>query len=196
VKVCPTGIDIRNGTQLECVNCTACIDACDSMMDAVGLPRGLIRYASERSIATKKPARYTPRMKAYTVLMVILIGVEAVLLSTRSDISVTIMRTPGQLFQDQAGGQLSNLYNYKLLNKTYGDREVTLRPENFRGSIRIVGREALTIPKSGYASGALFIYREKSLVTERKTDLRIGVYEGDRKIQTVDATFLGPFSAN
>lgn len=60
VKVCPTGIDIRNGTQLECVNCTACIDACDFMMEQTGRPKGLIRYASENGIASKQKLRFTP----------------------------------------------------------------------------------------------------------------------------------------
>ncbi len=69
VKVCPTGIDIRNGTQLECINCTACMDACDKMMSAVGLPEGLIRYASENSIAEKKKWKFTWRMKAYSIVM-------------------------------------------------------------------------------------------------------------------------------
>src|SRR5690606_12468123 len=61
VDVCPTGIDIRNGTQLECVNCTACIDACDHMMESVGLPRGLIRYDSEEGIVNKAAKKFTPR---------------------------------------------------------------------------------------------------------------------------------------
>lgn len=195
VKVCPTGIDIRNGTQMECVNCTACIDACNHMMDAVGLPRDLIRYASETGLETRKPARFTLRMKAYTVVMVLLLGVEAFLLVTRSDVSVNILRTPGQLFQEQPGGRLSNLYNYKLLNKTYADKTITLKPENFRGSIEIVGGRSLHIPKSGDAQGELFIYRDKADVHLRKTDLKIGVYEGGKRIQIVNATFLGPFTA-
>src|SRR5690606_35046084 len=66
VHVCPTGIDIRNGTQLECVNCTACIDACDDIMDKIEKPRGLIRFASENQIAKKAKFRFTPRMFAYT----------------------------------------------------------------------------------------------------------------------------------
>ena len=196
VNVCPTGIDIRNGTQMECVNCTACIDACNHMMDAVGLPRELIRYASETSIQTRKPARFTLRMKAYTVVMILLLAVEGILLATRTDVSANILRTPGQLFQEQSGERLSNLYNYKLLNKTYADKTITLRPENFKGTIEIVGDETLTIPKGGYARGALFIYRDKADVKERKTDLTIGVYEDGKKIQTVKATFLGPFNAN
>lgn len=75
VKVCPTGIDIRNGTQLECTNCTACIDACNKMMEAVNLPTSLIRYASEANIAEKRPWRFTWRMKGYTAVMAVLLGV-------------------------------------------------------------------------------------------------------------------------
>ncbi|HEV7230632.1 MAG TPA: cytochrome c oxidase accessory protein CcoG, partial [Bacteroidia bacterium] len=66
VKVCPTGIDIRNGTQLECVNCTACIDACDEVMESVGFEKGLIRFASENGIARKEKLRITSRMIAYS----------------------------------------------------------------------------------------------------------------------------------
>ncbi len=69
VKVCPTGIDIRNGTQLECINCTACIDACDHMMESVGFKKGLIRFASENNIALGEKQRYTTRMKLYTLLL-------------------------------------------------------------------------------------------------------------------------------
>src|SRR5690606_5351718 len=131
VKVCPTGIDIRNGTQLECINCTACIDACDKMMTAVNLPTGLIRYASANSITNKQPFRFTGRMRAYTIVMVLLLGIEAYLLTTREDVGISLLRTPGQLYQEQPGNQLSNLFNYKFLNKTYDDKELTLKPENF-----------------------------------------------------------------
>ncbi len=196
VNVCPTGIDIRNGTQLECVNCTACIDACNHMMDAVGLPPNLIRYASEEGIATGKSAKFTRRMKAYTVVMVLLLGLEVFLLNSRSDVAVAILRTPGQLFQEQPNEQISNVYNYKLLNKTYADKTVVLKPENFKGTIKIVNNKPLHIAKGEDAQGALFIYRDKADVTERKTDLEVGVYEGEKRIETVNVTFLGPFTAN
>ena len=95
VKVCPTGIDIRNGTQMECVGCTACIDACNKMMDAVNRPQGLIRYASENGITDGKKLRYTGRMKFYTVMLFILTGLLATLLLTRKEIDGTIIRTTG-----------------------------------------------------------------------------------------------------
>jgi cytochrome c oxidase accessory protein FixG len=195
VKVCPTGIDIRNGTQMECINCTACIDACNYMMDAVGLPRDLIRYDSENGIRDKKPARFTARMKAYTTVMLILLVAEVFLLATRSDVGANILRTSGQLYQEQPGGKISNLYNYKLINKTYADKQVSMRPENFDGEIRLIGAKTLQIPKEGYASGEMFILLNNKDVRQRKTELRIGVYEGGKKLQTITTTFLGPFKA-
>lgn len=194
IKVCPTGIDIRNGTQMECVNCTACIDVCNHMMDAVGLPPNLIRYASENAISTGKPNRFTSRMKAYTVVMIVLLAVEVVLLASRSDIGASIIRTSGQLYQEQEGGKLSNLYNYKLINKTYLDKKVTLKPENFSGEIRLIGKPTLSIPKGSDAMGEMFIVIDKKDVKKRKSDLTIGMYEGDKKISTISTTFLGPFT--
>ncbi len=194
VKVCPTGIDIRNGTQLECVNCTACIDACNKMMDAVGLPEGLIRYASENNITNKKPWSMTWRMKAYSVVMCLLLGILVWLLASRTDVGVTLLRTPGQLYQELPDHRMSNLYNYKILNKTFKDKEVSLKIENLKGSIKLVGEEKLIIPKDGYATGTLFVYLDNNEIINRKTPLVIGVYEGGVKINTIKTSFLGPFS--
>src|SRR5208283_605168 len=74
VAVCPTGIDIRNGLQMECVNCTACMDACDSVMTKVDRPPGLIRYASLNSIERGEPFRVTPRMGGYAAILAVLVG--------------------------------------------------------------------------------------------------------------------------
>ena len=194
VKVCPTGIDIRNGTQLECVNCTACMDVCNKMMESVGMPRGLIRYDSENSIANKKPHAFTWRMKAYTTVMCILLGILVWLLASRTDVGITVLRTPGQLYQEQPNHQISNLYNYKVLNKTFKDKVVTLRPENFNGTITLMGETKIIIPKDGTVAGTMFIYLDSAEVTHRKTQLKIGMYEGDKKIKTITTNFLGPFS--
>jgi cytochrome c oxidase accessory protein FixG len=195
VKVCPTGIDIRNGTQLECINCTACIDACNNMMKAVGFDTGLIRLASENNIAEKKPLRFTGRMKAYTVVMCALLGVLVYLLASRTDVDFSLLRTPGQLYQHQPNGQLSNLYNYRLLNKTYYEKKLSIRPENFKGEIKIVGDDELLIPKEGFASGSMFIYLNESDVHQRKTPLKIAVFEGGKKIRTLTTSFVGPFNS-
>src|SRR3569833_796800 len=83
VKVCPTGIDIRNGLQMECVGCTACIDACNHMMEKTGRPLDLIRYASETGITENEPLRYTLRMKLYTGLLSFLVVILSALLFCR-----------------------------------------------------------------------------------------------------------------
>lgn len=194
VKVCPTGIDIRNGTQMDCINCTACIDACDAMMKAVGFETGLIRFASENNISKKEPSRFTGRMRAYSAVMVVLLGVLVYLLASRTDVGISVLRTPGQLYQELPGGVLSNLYNYKLLNKTYADKQLEFRPENFKGEITLVGEKTLHVPKEEYLSGSLFIKIPNAEVKGRKTQLKIGVYEDGQKIATIKTSFLGPFS--
>lgn len=196
VRVCPTGIDIRNGTQLECINCTACIDACNRMMDAVGLPQDLIRLASENNIAKNRPWVFTVKMKAYSLVMCILLGILVWLLASRTDVGVSLLRTPGQLYQEQPNNQMSNLYNYKMLNKTFKDKEVDLRPENFKGTIKLVGETRLKIPKNGIMSGSMFVFVDKSEMTGRKTKLKIGVFEHGKKISTITTSFLGPFIDN
>lgn len=92
VVVCPTGIDIRNGTQLECVNCTACIDECDTVMERVGLPKGLIRYASEDEIANNEKFSLTTRMKGYIAVLTVLIGILIALLFMRTELEATVLR--------------------------------------------------------------------------------------------------------
>lgn len=194
VRVCPTGIDIRNGTQLECINCTACIDACDKMMDAVNLPKGLIRFASEANIAEKRPWKFTWRMKGYSFVMVLLLGVLVWLLSSRSDVGVTLLRSSGQLYQEQPNNQYSNLYNYKALNKTFKNKTIELRPDNFKGKIVLVGETELNVPKDGTAAGTLFIYMNRADVKYRKTPLLLGVFEEGKRIATIKTSFLGPFA--
>jgi cytochrome c oxidase accessory protein FixG len=195
VNVCPTGIDIRNGTQLECVNCTACIDACNFMMKSVGLPQGLIRYDSENGIANKQSWKFTPRIVAYTVVLCVLIGVLVTLLATRRDVDATIMRTPGMLFQRQDSGQVSNLYNIKLINKTHRNIPVRIELENTRGSVRMVGK-ALEVPGASETESTFFIFLPLSGVSERKTKLTLGIYAGEEKIEMVHTTFLGPLNTN
>ena len=191
VHVCPTGIDIRNGTQLECVNCTACVDACNTIMESVDLPKGLIRYASEAEISDKQKWHFTTRMKAYSAVLTVLIGVIVTLIVMRSDVEATVLRTPGMLFQEQPDGRISNLYNYKVVNKT--SRELPLRFEliGAEGEVELVGKE-IHLERAALAQGALFIKLDKTRLTGTKTTLTVGVYSGDRLIEEVNTTFVGP----
>lgn len=192
VRVCPTGIDIRNGTQLECTNCTACIDACNSMMIATGLPTGLIRYASENNIAKKQKLKFTIRLKAYTAVLFILFTTLTVLLVTRTDVGATLLRTSGQTYQLQPGRRVSNLYSLKLANKTRKTLTLSLKLENLEGDIAIISDKELVVNSGDYKNATLFITLKKADLQGWKTKLKIGLYEGNKKIKTISATFLGP----
>lgn len=119
VHVCPTGIDIRNGTQLECINCTACIDECNDVMVKMKQPKGLIRFASSAEITSGIVKRITFRSVAYTTILLILMSTLTYLLTTRKEIDSTILRTPGMLHQEQGNGMISNMYNFEVVNKTF-----------------------------------------------------------------------------
>lgn len=195
VQVCPTGIDIRNGTQLECVNCTACIDACDSMMEAVNLPKGLIRYASEENIEKKAKFKFTPRLKGYTTVLVILIGVLTGMLFLRNDVEARILRLPGQLYEHQQDNRISNVFTFKLVNKTTEDIEnVQLKLISHKGEVRLVKSDSLIVLKQGFAEGTLFIEIPAASLKGEKEKLKIGVYSNNKLIETTTTNFLGPRS--
>lgn len=191
VRVCPTGIDIRNGTQLECVNCTACIDACDTIMTKVHRPTGLIRYASENNIRQGEKLKVTFRSAAYSVVLLVLVGLLVALLATRKDIQTTIMRAQGMLFQEQPNNQLSNLYNIKLVNKTRKTIPVQLKleTEGLHGEIKQVGNAIEVMPES-VGDGVFFVYLDKADLKTRKTKIEIGVYSGGKKIDKVTTSFM------
>lgn len=192
VRVCPTGIDIRNGTQMECVGCTACIDACDDIMTKIHLPTGLIRYASETGIAEGKHLRYTGRMKFYTIILIVLAGVLSFLLATREDIDSTIMRTPGMLYQERGTDSVSNLYNIKTSNKTIEDIPLELKLEGGNGHVEIIGGHAIHVKKEGQGSGSFFVVLPAKSIKNRKTEIKIGLYENGKKIDEIKTNFLGP----
>jgi cytochrome c oxidase accessory protein FixG len=195
VQVCPTGIDIRNGTQLECVNCTACIDACDSIMDSVALPKGLIRYTSQDHIEKKSPFVFSARLKGYTAVLFILIGVLVGMLFLRNPVEATILRLPGQLFEHKEGGIISNVYTYKLVNKTDQTMDsIHFELKNKKGLIRLVPDRFVTLKANHMGEGTLFIELPQTHLSGDKNKLEILIYQGNTLIETTSASFLGPRS--
>ena len=192
VRVCPTGIDIRNGTQLECINCTACIDACDSIMTSIKKPAGLIRYASENSIVKGVKLRFTTRIKAYTSVLALLLSLLIFLLVSRTDLDARLMRTAGMTYTSLPDGRISNLYNLKLANKTHKDIAYSLKLENLKGEIEVIGNSSLIVKKEDYSHLQFFVKLNRSEVKSWKTELKIGMYENNKKIKTIEASFIGP----
>ncbi|MBL7693460.1 MAG: 4Fe-4S binding protein [Ferruginibacter sp.] len=192
VRVCPTGIDIRNGTQLECVNCTACIDACDAIMTSVNKPTGLIRYASENSITKGVKLKVNTRIKAYSAVLLLLLSLLVFLLASRSDLDVRLMRTAGMAYNKLPDGRIANLFNLKLVNKTHEDIDFTLKLENVSGEIELVGTGKLTVKKEDYTNQQFFVKLKKEELQGWKTLVKIGLYEDNKKVKTIEAKFIGP----
>ncbi|HZI68339.1 MAG TPA: cytochrome c oxidase accessory protein CcoG, partial [Hanamia sp.] len=192
VRVCPTGIDIRNGTQLECVNCTACIDACDAIMDSIEKPKGLIRYASENSIKEGIKLSFTPRIKSYTAILSLLISLLVFLIVSRTDLDARLMRTAGMTYTSLPDGRISNLYNLKLANKTHDDISFSLKLENLPGEIQLIDNDHPVVKKEDYLTLQFFVKMNRADVKNWETPVVIGLYDSTKKIKTIRAKFIGP----
>jgi len=195
VQVCPTGIDIRNGTQLECVNCTACIDACDEIMDTIGFERGLISFASENNIAKGEKFHFNVRIKSYVVILSLMVVALVTLLFLRSDIEATILKLPGQMYTT-TNTSVTNVYTFTLVNKTmnnFNDLSIKLIGEN--GVIKVIGNK-INLDKESLKEGTIFITIKKNDLKSDKEKLKIGIYQGNKLIETTTTNFPSPLKIN
>jgi cytochrome c oxidase accessory protein FixG len=191
VAVCPTGIDIRHGTQLECVNCTSCIDACDRIMDKVERPRGLIRYASMNGIKDKVKFRVTPRIILYSVLLVVLLSVLTTLITIRSDIKINILRAPGKIFTEQGDGKVSNLYHIVMVNNTFKDVPVEVKLSNPDAEYKLIGKE-ISLQPMDILDAEFLVLMPKDKIATTVIPLNVQVYANGKLINETKTTFIGP----
>ena len=122
VLTCPTGIDIRDGLQMECIHCTQCADACDAIMDQVGTPRGLIRYTSQDALAGAPQRILRPRVVLYPAVLSLALGLLIYNLGTKADTDVTLLRGVGAPFTREPDGTVVNQVRVKLTNRARADR--------------------------------------------------------------------------
>ncbi len=140
VRTCPTGIDIRDGLQMECITCTQCIDACDSIMDRIGKPRGLVRYTSENELAGKSTRILRPRTLIYSVLLLAVFSVFTIALTSRSNFDINVGRSVGDPFTVLPDGRIANRLRFRIRNQTADDATfwiTALEPSD--AEIRMVG---------------------------------------------------------
>lgn len=194
VVVCPTGIDIRDGQQLECINCTACIDACDEVMDKVGLPKGLIRYASINQIEKKEKFKFTNRMKASTVILILLMVFLGLLLNNRGTMEAKFLKPPGSTYFVR-DGKITNTYNYTFLNKSNETKTVIIKvldPEN--GIITVSGGNKIILKRDAMIKGTINVSFPENQIKLSKQNLKIGVYDMNGKLlDSFNTYFEGPF---
>lgn len=192
VQVCPTGIDIRNGTQLECVNCTACIDECDTVMRKVGKEEGLIRYASEASIADKTEWKLTTRARAYVALLAVLMLAFSFIVANRSDINAKFLRAYGTTYKQKSDGTFINFYKYKMMNKTSAESKVYLKLENIQGKVKLIGTDTLLMKPNEQFEGTFIIELQEDQLSGMNTEVEVGIYTQKGKVKQEDIHFSGP----
>lgn len=144
VHVCPVGIDIRNGLQYECVACGACIDACDTIMDRMGYPRGLIRYTTEHSLEGKSTKILRPRLIAYFVVLMVMVGAFVYTLSARVPLEVDAIRDRAELYNQTPDGLIQNSYTLKIANKAERAHDYRISVEGLDG-VKLVTRSEIEV---------------------------------------------------
>lgn len=195
VNVCPTGIDIRDGLQMECVNCTACIDACDDMMIKVGKPTKLITFASEEQLENNTVGKFqwNLRAKVSIVLLVLLSTVFMGMILFRPTLDSTLLRVPGQLYQEHKNGTTTNLYKILIASKTNKTMPVSLKVDYPKANIEFIDKKPDSIVGAGHTQYTFFVRIKNEELKERKTKIRIQILSDDKVIQTKSVSFLSGY---
>jgi hypothetical protein len=131
-------------------------------------------------------------MRLNTFVLAALVLLFGVLLFTRSELQSTVLRAPGALFQELPDNKISNLYTVKTINKSSRDLQVELRLENLVGEVKLMGAPTFAVPREAIAQTSMLITVDRSVVSSPKTKVRIGVYGGGKRIETINTVFVGP----
>lgn len=192
VQVCPTGIDIRDGLQMECIGCAACIDACDSIMDKMGYARGLVRYASERDLKGGKTNLLRPRLVGYFAFLVVMIGLFAWGVVSRPLITLDVERDRG-MYRYTSEGETENSYLLKLTNKDSSQKYLIIQVEDpLRASttgplgVVVEAGEKVEVPYSVALPASSLNAGANDIV------FQISTLHGERALVTETSTFLAP----
>jgi len=146
VQVCPTGIDIRDGLQYQCIGCAACIDACDDVMEKMGYPKGLIRYTTENSLEGKKTHVFRPRVVIYGLVLLMLLSALAYGVATRVPLELDVIRDRNTLYRETRDGLVENVYTLKLLNMDRDLHLYELSVSGLEGARMKIDDPDLTVP--------------------------------------------------
>lgn len=193
VQTCPTGIDIRSGSQMECVGCAQCIDACDAVMDKIERPRGLIRYATQATLAGKPKRTLRPRVVLYPLLIAIVLGGLVAALAKRSELAVEFLRTRGAQFTVLPDQSISTPATIRLENRADAAVDIVLEPE--------AGVTLLGPPGAQHVDGRGYVEVDATLIVPRdrfvngRALVRVRARNGERVVVDAEHTVLGPLFA-
>ncbi|AGA87053.1 putative electron transport protein YccM [Pseudomonas sp. SCT] len=152
VQVCPTGIDIRDGLQIECIGCAACIDACDAIMDKMNYPRGLISYTTEHNLSGQKTHLLRPRLIGYAVALLAMMSLFSYAVYDRPLVKLDVLKDR-VLYRENELGNIENVYTLKIMNKAQREQTFVIEASGLdglvyegRSEVRAEAGELVTIP--------------------------------------------------
>ncbi|WP_278396053.1 cytochrome c oxidase accessory protein CcoG [Stutzerimonas kunmingensis] len=192
VQVCPTGIDIRDGLQIECIGCAACIDACDAIMDKMNYPRGLISYTTEHNLSGQKTHLLRPRLIGYAVALLAMMGLFSYAVYDRPLVKLDVLKDR-VLYRENEQGNIENVYTLKVMNKAQQEKTFVIEATGLdglvyegRSEIRAEGGELVTIPVE------LSIAAEKLPSSTNEIVFHIRSVDDDSINDDADSRFIGP----
>jgi len=164
-------------------------------MDNLNKPRGLVRYASESTIKENQPFVITARLKAYVAVLLVLLGIWFAILSTRKTVDMEVRKVSGQIYSKRPNGEISNLYNVMLLNKSHKDfNQLTIVISEPAGArIEWVGNNGILKSPVGEAvKYTFFIIADPKYLHERKSTVRLILKNGENVIESSKTSFISP----
>jgi len=204
VVVCPMGIDIRDGMQLECISCALCVDACNGVMDKVGKPRGLIGYNilanldNGAELQRSQIRLLRPRTILYGVLIAVVAAIMLAALLTRPALELNVQRDRNPLFVKLSNGDIRNGYTVKILNKVHQIRHFRLTLDGLPDTeIKVIGRQdhapLFAVNPDQLASFRVLITTAKANLLSETTDIRLRIIDQDSGVTAENETvFRGP----
>jgi cytochrome c oxidase accessory protein FixG len=192
VATCPTGIDIRDGLQMECVGCAQCVDACDAIMERVGRPCGLVRYTSSRILETGRRRLLRPRVVAYPLVLVAALSALGFALASQQSADVTVLRGVGGPFAELPSGEISNQIRVKIVNRSGADRSYEIRVVD-EGDLRLVAPQNPVPLGAGRSETAtVFVLADRDAFRGGRRDVVFRISDGETFTREVPYRLLGP----
>lgn len=175
VHTCPTGIDIRDGLQMECIHCTQCMDACDDIMVKVGKPTGLIRYSSKEALEGKAPRILRPRTVLYPIAFALFFGGFVWSLAARSPADITLLGPIGAPFTVEADGRVVNQVRLRVVNRMLSEQHFTIAYLDEPGAEMISPENPLTVAPGESVTTSVFVLQDRSrfVAGERNVEFRL-----------------------
>ncbi len=192
VVTCPTGIDIRNGPQMECVGCAQCIDACDAVMAKLRRPRGLIRYSSQAAVSGEARRLIRPRVVVYPIVLGVIAAAFAVVLSSKDAADVLVLRGDGRPFTELASGEISNPVRVKVRNRGAATSTYTLRALGVEGARVVSEAERITLEPEQAVTVLAAILAPLPAFTHGALSVTLRVSDGGEFSKDVPFRMMGP----